>query len=46
MSNRTNTCQLFLWEYRQLCSHDGFVVSLFCYVVYYYLDGGVLFFRQ
>ncbi len=44
MTNRTNTYQSYSWEYKSQCSQDRYVVSLFCYVAYYYLDGGVLFF--
>ncbi len=38
MTNRTNTYQSYSWEYKSQCSQDRFVVSLFCYVVYYHLD--------
>ena len=43
MNSRINTYQSYFWEYKSQCSQDRYVVSLFCYVVYYYLDGGELF---
>ena len=46
MTNRTNTYQSYSWEYKSQCSQDRFVVSLFCYVAYYYLDGGVFYHKE
>ena len=46
MTNRTNTYQSYSWEYKSQCSLERFVVSLFCYIAYYYLDGGMLYHKE